>query len=135
VEKYQHPCTSHCLLKLPPHFESLPKFPSKRSKVNRRGTYNSTSQNCDYPTMSTKLSLKDTGSPSTPIPYVVNGIPLTPLAATGLVTKVLVLTPTQPVVYTRPILTNPFGSLFGMSGYNYYLIPSDSNPFSFVCPI
>jgi hypothetical protein len=58
MEQDQLPRRSRRLLKLPPHLESLPKFPSKRRKVNKRGTYISTSQTCDYPVMSTESSLK-----------------------------------------------------------------------------
>jgi hypothetical protein len=84
--------------------------------------------------MSIESSLNDTGNPSTPIPSVVSGIPSTPLVATIVVPEVLVLTPTHHVFSTRPIATNPFGSLFGMSGYNSQSIPSVSNPFSFGMP-
>jgi hypothetical protein len=38
------------------------------------------------------------------------------------------------VVSTQPIVTNPFGSLFGTPGYNSQSIPSVSNPFSFGMP-
>jgi hypothetical protein len=78
LEKDQPPHRSRYLLKLPPHFESLLKFPSKRRKVNRLGTYISTSKTCDYPFMGIESSPNDTGSPSNPIPYVVSGISLTP---------------------------------------------------------
>jgi hypothetical protein len=43
-------------------------------------------------------------------------------------------TTTQPVDSTRTIGTNPFRSLFGMSGYNSHSIPSIFNPFSFGMP-
>jgi hypothetical protein len=66
------PRRSRRLLKLPPHLES---FPSKRRKVTKRGTHISTYQTCDYTIMSTESSQKDTGSPLTPIPTVVNGVP------------------------------------------------------------
>jgi hypothetical protein len=120
-----------CLLKLPPHLES---FPSKRRKVIKRGTHTSTYQTCDYTIMSTESSLKDTGSPSTPIPYVVNGTPSTPSTTMVVVSEVPVITPIRPVVATQPIVTNPFGSLFGMPRYNAQSIPSVSNPFSFGMP-
>jgi hypothetical protein len=38
------------------------------------------------------------------------------------------------MVSTQPIVTNPFGSLFGTPGYNSQSIPSVSNPFSFGMP-
>jgi hypothetical protein len=38
------------------------------------------------------------------------------------------------MVATQPIVTNPFGSLFGTLGYNAQSIPLVSNPFSFGMP-
>jgi hypothetical protein len=84
--------------------------------------------------MSTESSPKDTGSPSTPIPTVVNGVPSTPSTTMVVVPEVPILTPIRPVVATQPIVTNPFGSLFGTPGYNSQSIPSVSNPFSFGMP-
>jgi hypothetical protein len=78
MEQDHPPCRSFHLLKLPLHFESLPKFPSKRRKVNRRRTYISTSQTCGYPVMGIEWSPKHIGNPSTHIHYVVNGTPSTP---------------------------------------------------------
>jgi hypothetical protein len=92
MEQGHPPCMSHCLLKLPLHFESLPKFPSKRRKVNRRGTYISTSQTCDYPVMGTVSSLNNTSSPLTPIPSVVSRIPSTPSTEMVVVLEVPILT-------------------------------------------
>jgi hypothetical protein len=123
VEQDQPPHRSRRLWKLPPHFESLPKLPSKRRKVNKHGTYISTSQTCDYAIMGIESSLNDTGISSTLIPYVVSGIPLTPSSMTVVVLEVLVLTSTHPLVSTRPIQMNPFGSLFGMPRYNSQSIP------------
>jgi hypothetical protein len=134
VEQDQLPHRSRCLLKLPPHLDYLLNLPSKRRKVNKHGTYISTSHTCDYPAMSTESNLNDTGSPSTPIPYVISGIPLTPSSTTVEVSKILGLTATQPVVSTQPIGTNPFGSLFGTLGYDSQSIPSVSNSFSFGLP-
>ena len=113
MEKDQLPHRSLRLLKLPPHLESLLKLPSKRCKVNKHGTYISTSQTCDYPVMSTESSPNDRESPQTPIPSVVNGVPLTPSTTTVVVPEVLVLTLTQPVVSTRPIQMKLFHSLIG----------------------
>jgi hypothetical protein len=70
MESDELPSKSRRLLKLPLHIESLP---SKRHKFFNRGTHTSTYQTCGYTSMSTKLSQKDTRSPSTPIPIVVNG--------------------------------------------------------------
>jgi hypothetical protein len=75
MEPDQLPHRSRRLLQLPPHFES---FPSKRRKVIIRGTYTSTYQTCDHTRMSIESSQKDTGSPSTPIPTIVNDTPSTP---------------------------------------------------------
>jgi hypothetical protein len=84
--------------------------------------------------MSIESSLNETRIPSTPIPYVVSGIPLTPLAMMVVVLEVPILTSTQRVVCNRPIQTNPFGSLFGKPRYRSWSIPSVSNPFSFGMP-
>jgi hypothetical protein len=94
VEKDQPPRRFLHLLKLPLHFESLPKLPSKRRKVNKHGTYISTSQICDYQIMSIESNLNETGSPLTPIPSMVSEIPSTHLATMVLVSEVLVLTAT-----------------------------------------
>jgi hypothetical protein len=110
MEPDQLPRRSRHLLKLPPHLES---FPSKRHKVIKRGTHTSTYQTCDHTSMSTESSQKDTGSPSTPIPTIVNGTPSTPSTTMVVVSEVPVITPIQPMVATQPIVTNPFGSLFG----------------------
>jgi hypothetical protein len=114
MEKDQPPHRSRYLLKLPPHFESLPKFPSKRCKFNKHGTHISTSQTCDYRVMSTESNLNETRSPSMHIPSVISGIPSTPSIAMVGVPKILVPTTNQPMVSTRPIEINPFGYLFGM---------------------
>jgi hypothetical protein len=81
MKKNQPPRRYRHLLKLPPHLESLLKLPSKRHKVNKHGTYISTSQTCDHPIMSIKSNPNVIRSPSTPIYYVICGIPLTPSAS------------------------------------------------------
>jgi hypothetical protein len=81
--------------------------------------------------MSTESNINDTGSPSTPILYVISGIPSTPSTTMVGVLEILGPTATQTVVSTRPIEMNPFGSLFGTPGYNSQSIPSVSNHFSF----
>jgi hypothetical protein len=83
------PRRSHRLLQLPPHFES---FPSKRHKVIIRGTYTSTYHTCDHKRMSTESSQKDIGSPSTPIPTIVNGTPSTPSTTMVVVLEVPIIT-------------------------------------------
>jgi hypothetical protein len=122
------------MLKLPLQFESLLKFPSKRNKFNRRGTYISTSQTCDYAIIGIESSLNDTGIPSSPIPYVVNGTSSTPSTTIVVVVDLPILTPIHPMISTRPIVTNPFEYIFGTLGYNAQSIPSVSNPFYFCNP-
>jgi hypothetical protein len=82
VEKQHLPHMYHHFLKLPPHLDSLPEFPSKMCKVNKCGTYISTSQTCHYLVMSTKSNLNHIRSPLTPIPFVISGIHLNPSAST-----------------------------------------------------
>lgn len=97
MDPNQLPHRSLRLLKLPPHLESLP---SKRHKVTKCGTHISTYQTCDYTTMSIESSMKDTGSPSTPIPTVVNGVPSTPSSTMVVVPEVPIITPIRHVVDT-----------------------------------
>jgi hypothetical protein len=78
--------------------------------------------------------MNDIGSPLTPIPFVINLIPSTPLDKMIGVTKIHVPTVTQHVVSTQPIETNPFKSLFGTPRYNSQSIPSVSSSFSFGMP-
>jgi hypothetical protein len=68
--------------------------------------------------MSTESNPNDRGSPSTPIPYVISGIHSTSSAVMVGVLEIPDPISTQPVGSTQPIETNPFGSLFGMPGYN-----------------
>jgi hypothetical protein len=128
VEPDQLPRRSHRLLRLPPHLES---FPSKRRKVIKRGTHTSTYQTCDHTRMSTESSQKDIGSPSTPIPTIVNGTPSTPSTTMVVVSEVPIITHVRPIVNTQPIAMNPFGSLCHSSGYNIQSIPMTSSPFSY----
>jgi hypothetical protein len=74
VETDQIPRKSCYLLQLPPHFES---FPYQRCRVIKHGTYTSTYYTCDSTRMGTEPSHQDTGSPSNPIPTIVNGTPST----------------------------------------------------------
>jgi hypothetical protein len=128
MEPDQLPRRSRRLLQLPPHFES---FPSKRRKVIKRGTHTSTYQTCDHTRMSTESSQKDTGSPSTPIPTIVNGTPSTPSTTMVVVSEVPIITSVHPIVNTQPIAMNPFGSLCHSPGYNVQSIPMASSPFSY----
>jgi hypothetical protein len=116
------------LLKLPPHLES---FPSKRRKFIKRSAHTSTYQNCGHTSMSTELIQKDIGSPSTPIPTIVNDTPSTPSTTMVVVPEVPIITPIRPIVNTQPIVTNPFGSLCHSSGYNTQSIPTASIPFPY----
>jgi hypothetical protein len=97
VDQDQIPHRSRHLLKLPPHLEALPKFPSKRYKDNKHGTYISTYQTCDYLILSTESSLNVTKSPSTPISSLISGTPSTLLASTVGVSEIPALTATQPM--------------------------------------
>jgi hypothetical protein len=99
VEPDQLPRRSRRLLQLPLHFES---FPSKRRKVIIRGTYTSTYQTCDRMRMSTESSQKDTGSPSTPIPTIVNDTPSTPSTTMVVVSEVPIITPVR--VFLRLVI-------------------------------
>jgi hypothetical protein len=128
VELDQLPRRYHRLLQLPQHFES---FPSKRCKVIKCGTHTSTYQTCDHTRMSTESSQKDTQSPSTPIPTIVNDTPLTPSTTIIVVSEVPIITHARPIVNTQPIATNPFGSLCHSSSYNVQSIPMASSPFSY----
>jgi hypothetical protein len=128
MEPDQLPRKYLCLLKLPLHLETLP---SKRRKVIKCGTHTSTYQNCGHTSMSTQSSQKDTESPSTIIPTIVNGTPSTPSTTMVVVPKVPIITPVQPIVNTQPIVRNSFGSLFHSSGYNTQSIPMTINPFSY----
>jgi hypothetical protein len=128
MELDQLPRRSHRLLQLPSHFESLP---SKRRKVIKCGTHTSTYQNCDHTRMSIESSQKDTESPLTPIPTIVNDTPSTPSTKMAVVLEVPIITHVRPIVNTQPIATNPFGSLCHSSGYNIQSIPMASNPFSY----
>jgi hypothetical protein len=76
-------------------------------------------------------SQKYIGILSTPIPIVVNGTPSTPSTTMVVVLEVPIITHIHPMVATQPIVTNPFGYLFGMPGYNAHSIPSVCNTFSF----
>ena len=109
MEPDQLPHRSCHFLKLPLYLESLN---SKRHKVIKRGTHTSTNHIFDCPVMGIELSPNDTRTPSTPIPSVVNGTPLNPSTTMVLVPEIPVLTHTHPMVSTRPIEINPFGSLF-----------------------
>jgi hypothetical protein len=134
VEQDQPPRRSLHLLKLPPCLDPLPKSPSKRRRVNKCGTYISTSQTCDHPTMSTESDMNVLGSPSTPLSSMISGIPSTPSSSMVWVLEAPSSSASQPMSSTRPMGMNPFGFLFGMSNHDSQSIPSASNPFSFGMP-
>jgi hypothetical protein len=131
MEPDQLPRRSRYLLRLPLHLESLP---SKRHKVIKRGTHTSTYQNFDHTMMSTELTQKDIGSPSTPIPTIFNGTPLTPSTTMVVVPEVPIITHACTVVNYQPIAMTPFGSLCHSLGYNIQSIPMASSPFSYGMP-
>jgi hypothetical protein len=89
MESNKPSCWSRHLLQLPPDFVSLP---SKRRRVITRGTYTSTTQTCDSTSMSTKPSLQNYGSSSTPIPTIVNDTPSTPYTSMVVVPEVPIIT-------------------------------------------
>jgi hypothetical protein len=128
VEPDHLPHRSCLLLQLPPHFESVPY---KRRKVIKCGTETSTYQTCDHTRMSTELSKKYIGFPSTPIPTIVNGTLSTPSTTMVVVSEVPIITYAHSIVNTQPIAKNPFGSLCHSLGYNVQSIPMASSPFSY----
>ena len=115
MELDQLPHHSLCFLKLP---SLLEYFPSKRRTVIKRGTHTSTYQTCDHTRMSIELSQQDIGSPSTPIPTIVNGTPSTPSTTMVVVPEVPIITVSHPIVNVQPIATNHFGSLGHSPSYN-----------------
>jgi hypothetical protein len=131
VESDQPPRRSRRLLQLPLDFES---FPSKRHRVIRSGTHTSTIQTCDSTRMSTEPSLQNTGSPSTPIPTIVNGTPSTPATSMVVVPEVPIITMAQPIVNDQATTSNPLGLLAThqatMFSPSLWLLV----PFLMVCP-
>jgi hypothetical protein len=67
-------------------------------KVIKHGMHTSTYQTCDHKRMSIELSQKDIGSPSTPIPTIVNNTPSTASTTMVVVPKVPIITPVCPIV-------------------------------------
>jgi hypothetical protein len=122
VEKYQPPFRSRRLLKLPPHLDPLLKMPSKRRRVNKFGTYISTSQTRDHPVMNYESDLNVSGSPSNSFSSMISGIPSTPSSSMVWVPEVPASCATQLVSSTRTTRMNPFRSLFGMT-LSLYLRP------------
>jgi hypothetical protein len=76
----------------------------------------------------------DNGSPSTPIPIIVNDTPLTPSTTMVVVLKVPIITHVCPIVHTQPITLTSFGSIGHSPGYNIQSIPMASSPFSYGMP-
>jgi hypothetical protein len=106
MDQYQRPHWSRRLLKLPPHLDPLPKFSSKRHRVNKSGTYISTSQTHDKPVMSTESDSSISETPSTPFSSMISGISSTPSSSMVWVPKVPAYSATQPLSYSRPIVMN-----------------------------
>jgi hypothetical protein len=96
--------------------------------------------------MSTDPSLQNSGSPSTPIPTIVNGTPSThiPTIVNGtpstlttsmvVVSEVPIITIPQPIVNAQDTASNPFGSLGHSLGYNVQYIPMYSRYFFYGIP-
>jgi hypothetical protein len=116
VELDQRPHRSRNLLQLPPYFKS---FPSKRHRFIRHGTHTSSFQTCDSSKMSTEANIQNTGSPSTPIPTVVNGTPSTPMTTTNAASEAPIIIMDQPIINAQYLASNPFGSLGYSLGYNF----------------
>ena len=131
MESDQIPCRSYQLLQLPPVFKFLP---SKRRRVIRSGTHTSTIKTCDSTRMSIEPSVHNFGSPSTPIPTIVNGTPSTLATSMVVALEVPIVTIPHPIVNTHATASNPFGSLGHTPGYNVQSIPMDSSPFSYGIP-
>jgi hypothetical protein len=131
VDSDKLPRQSRRLLQLPSDFMSLP---SKRRRVITRGTNTSTAQTWDSTRMSTEPGLQNSGSPSTPIPTVVNGTPSTPATSMVVVSEAPIITVARPIVNAHTTASNPFGSLGHSPGYNVQSIPMDSSPFSYGMP-
>jgi hypothetical protein len=100
MDSDQLPRLSHCLLQLPPDFES---FHSKRHIFVRHGTHTSTFQTCDYTRMSTEMSHQNTESPLTPTPTIVNGTSLTHATTMVVVPEAPIITATHSIVNAQPI--------------------------------
>jgi hypothetical protein len=131
MELDQHPHRPYWLLHLPPDFGFLP---SKRNRVFRSGTLTSTFQTYGSTRMSTKSSIQNTGSSSTPIPTIVNGTPSTPAATIVAVSEAYTSTMARPVVNASSLASNPFGGFGHSLSYNVQSIPMDSSPFSYGMP-
>jgi hypothetical protein len=94
----------------------------------------STTQTCDSTRMSTEPGLHNSGSPSTPIPTVVNGTPSNPATSMVVVPEAPIITMARPIFNAHAIDSNPFGSLGHSPGYNVQSIPMTSSPFSYGMP-
>jgi hypothetical protein len=127
VHSDQIPRRSRWSLQLPPVFELLP---SKRCRVIGSGTHTSTFQTCDPIRMSTKSSLQNTGSSSTPNPTIVNFTPSTPVAAAVAVPEAYTGTMARPVVNASSLASNPFWGFGHSPSYNVQTIPMVTSPFS-----
>jgi hypothetical protein len=82
------------------------------------GTHTSTFQTCDSTRMSIEPSLQNTRSPSTPIPTIVNGTPLTPTTSMVVMLEAPIITMARPIVNAQATASNPFGSLGHSPSYN-----------------
>jgi hypothetical protein len=103
-------------------------------RVIIHGPHTFTIQTCDSKRMSTEPGLQNFGSPSTPIPTIVNGTPSTRATSMVIVSEVPIITIARPIVNAQATASNPFGSLGHSPGYNIQSIPMASSPFYYGMP-
>jgi hypothetical protein len=84
--------------------------------------------------MSTEPGLQNYGIPSTPIPTIVNGTPLTPTTSMVVVPEAPIITMAWSIVNAHATALNIFGSLGHSPGYNVQSILMASSPFSYGMP-
>jgi hypothetical protein len=134
VEQDQPPHQSRHLLNQVPQFGLIPKPPPKRRRVNKCGTYISTTQAHDHPTMSIDSDMNVSGIPSTPASTMVSGVPSTPSSSVVWIPETPSLNATQPMVSAQSMGMNPFVFLSGTPNHSTQSMPWASNPFSFGMP-
>jgi hypothetical protein len=84
--------------------------------------------------MSIEPGLHNSGSPSTPIPTIVNVTPSNPTTSMVVLPEAPIITKAHPIVNSQATTSNPFGSLGHSPGYNVQSIPMASSPFSYGMP-
>jgi hypothetical protein len=131
LEQYHPPHRSLHLLKFLPCLDPLPKSSSKMHRFSKHGAYISTFRARGHSAMSTELDMNVSGSPLTPLSSVISGVPSTLLSLVVWMLEAPLSSATQPMSFARPMGTNPFVFLCGMSNHDSQSIPSASNPFYF----